>query len=63
MINSIIYDFSEKQTYEEKELADNIKGLSETYKDGFDIDISPVLELFPCFGLDPQSFEAAIEDN
>eukprot|EP00347_Sterkiella_histriomuscorum_P009063 403342660 len=63
MINSIIYDFSEQLTNEEQTLADNIKSLSELYKDGIDIDISPVLDLFPCFGLDPQTFEAAIEDN
>lgn len=63
MLDSIIYDFAEKQTHEEQTLANNIKALSEKYKDGFDIDISLALELFPCFGFDPESFEAEIVDD
>ena len=34
-----------------------------THPEGLDIDLAPLLKLAPCFGLDGNTFEAAIEGD
>ena len=59
----ITYNFSEHLTNEEGELLKNVQNLIARYPNGIEIDLSLLYELFPCVGLDPNSFEIGIEND
>lgn len=56
-------DFFEKPTNEEEFFKTALQAYLRANPQGIEIDIAPLLNLAPCFGLDKDSFEIGIEGD